>query len=168
MAVMRTRGSEIVGQPPSPERPTLDVGSTFKSVPLSDRERRSVVGVDQQRGHPPVGVGPEMGQHEADSAGRMTATAVRREDVVADVHFVRFEPPPIVIAVMVHPADDQLADDDAELGARYSRALPDEAAECRVTSGDNERDVRRRGRPQRHTALGRWRSVAHEPSLLQA
>jgi hypothetical protein len=72
----------------------------------------------------------------------MTAIPVRRRDVVSDVHFVRSKPPPILVAVVVDPADHRLAHDDAELRARNSRAHPGEAAERRVASSDDQRDVR--------------------------
>jgi hypothetical protein len=150
--------------PVASRRSALYVGGALEAVPLGDPERRHVFWVDQQRCHAVLGVFPEVSEHETDGAGRIAPTTVSREDVISDVHLLRSEPPSIVVAVVVDPADDRSVNDDAELGGRDGGAIADEASERCVPCSDDQRGLAGLEQSQRHHADLRS-SVVHSVSL---
>jgi len=115
--------------PSPPEGALVDVVGALEVIPLGDRERGSVLGVNEQGRDLAVGVGPEVLEHEVDRSSGIAATAVCREHVVADVHLLGCEPPAVVVTVVVHPTDDQAVDDDDELGSGDCGSFADEAVE---------------------------------------
>ncbi len=120
--------------------------------------------MDEERRCLPVGVGPQMLDHEADCAGRVSAAPVRREHVISDVHLVRGKPPAIVVAIVVHPAHHGAVYDDDVLRVGRCGSLANEATECGVASGDDERGIVRRRGTQFYHAVSEGR-LSHRVSL---